>query len=71
MRNLKEQTQTKLIEAQEKLKQQTEYFSQIGQALEKLSSDKVTALNNINILNGIIQAYSDTLNTLSKEESID
>jgi septal ring factor EnvC (AmiA/AmiB activator) len=51
----------KISNLEAELKKHSNYVTEITQAVEKLLSDKATSSNNINIINGALQAYRDVL----------
>lgn len=54
--------ETKISNLEAELKKHSNYVTEIAQAIEKLLADKANSANNINIINGAIQAYKDVLN---------
>lgn len=54
--------ETKISNLEAELKKHSNYVTEITQAIEKLLADKAGSANNINIINGAIQAYKDVLN---------
>lgn len=53
----------KISNLEAELKKHSNYVTEITQAVEKLLGDKASSSNNINIINGAIQAYRDILNS--------
>jgi len=61
----------KLEKVNEQLKSHNSYVVDIANAIEKLVNDKATTNNNINIISGAIQAYTDVLSLLKELNSKD
>lgn len=51
----------KITNLEAEMKKHSNYVTEITQGIEKLMADKATSLNNINILNGALQAYRDVV----------
>jgi hypothetical protein len=60
--------ESKIAELQTQVKTHSGFLTEIGQALEKFAADKLTTNNNLNILNGAIQAYNDVLKVVKDLE---
>lgn len=54
--------EAKISNLEAELKKHSNYVTEIVQTIEKLLADKANSTNNINIINGAIQAYRDVLN---------
>jgi hypothetical protein len=67
----KKELQDKISNLESEIKKQSGYVTEITQAIDKLTSDKATSLNNINVLNGAIQAYKDVINNTKEDVESD
>jgi uncharacterized coiled-coil protein SlyX len=59
----------KISNLEAELKKQSNYVTEITQTVKKLKLDMANSTNNINILNGAIQAYKDILNSSKATEA--
>jgi hypothetical protein len=59
----------KVSNLEAELKKHNNYVTEITQTMEKLLSDKAITINNINILNGALQAYRDVINGVKSGDS--
>lgn len=70
-----EKIEAKLQEVQENLKSHSDRFSELSSVIEKQASEKLITSNNLHILNGALQAYTDVLslfkNSDCKSETIE
>jgi hypothetical protein len=69
MSDLVSKIEAKISELQNQVKSHGSYINEIAAAIEKMTADKATSSNNINIINGAIQAYTDIMNVLKASES--
>lgn len=60
----------KITNLEAEMKKHSNYVTEITQGIEKLMADKATSLNNINILNGALQAYKDVVNGSSVDNGV-
>lgn len=69
MANLVKDMEQKIANLEAELKKHSNYATEITQAIEKLNQDKANSINNVNIINGAIQAYKDVLNGAKAESA--
>lgn len=60
--NLVKELEGKISNLEAEIKKHNNYVTEISQMIEKLLADKANSSNNLNILNGAIQAYKDVIN---------
>lgn len=63
-----EKIEAKLAEVQDNLKTHSEKFSEVSATIEKFAAEKLISSNNLHILNGALQAYTDVVNLFKTHE---
>jgi len=61
--------EAKIAELAAQIKTHSGYVTDIETTISKLATDKITSTNNLHILNGATQAYTDVLNLLKSAEA--